>query len=230
MPGLPVGRRSTVTAVDAGRGTATVLGASRRAGGSAPVGARPAADGTGPDTECAEPGGSRGSRPTVASAWSGGPADGLEARSAPGEQRTDPTDSVWVADAAGWAPVGDGVTWRHDLVEAAVRVAGASDDDGAALYARMTAPDRADLGRPSVEHLPAGPDDAGLDDAVLVVRRQLVEGTLSMRVDLVRNAPDLQVVVSARLPDPARADAAVVALVQLLAAVGADDDHGRLAG
>jgi len=218
-----------VTAVDLARGTAIVLGASRRPGGSAPVGARPAADGTGPDTECAEPGGSGGSRPTVASAWSGGPADGLEARSAPGGQRTDPTESVWVADAAGWAPVGDGVTWRHDLVEAAVEVS-APLDDGAALYERMTATDPADVGRPSVEHLPAGLDDAGLDDAVLVVRRQLVEGTLSMRVDLVRHAPDLQVVVSARLPDPARADAAVVALVQLLAAVGADDDRGRLAG
>ena len=65
---------------------------------------------------------------------------------------------------------------------------------------------------------------------MLVVRRQLVDGALSMRVDLGRHAPDLQVVVSARLPDPARADAAVVALVQLLAAVGADDDRGRLAG
>lgn len=160
---------------------------------------------------------------------------GGEARIASASVDTSPTGSVVTAPAPGWVATGDGVTWRHDLVEAAVRVAGASDDDGAALYARMTAPDPADVGRPSVEHLPAGPDDAGpddagLDDAVLVVRRQLVDGALSMRVDLVRHAPDLQVVVSARLPDPARADAAVVALVQLLAAVGADDDRGRLAG
>lgn len=155
---------------------------------------------------------------------------GGEARIASASVDTSPTGSVVTAPAPGWVATGDGVTWRHDLVEAAVRVAGASDDDGAALYARVTAPDPADAGRPSVEHLPAGPDDAGLDDAVLVVRRQLVDGALSMRVDLVRHAPDLQVVVSARLPDPARADAAVVALVQLLAAVGADDDRGRLAG
>ena len=159
---------------------------------------------------------------------------GGEARTASASIDTSPTGSDVTAPAPGWVATGDGVTWRHDLVEAAVEVS-APLDDGAALYERMTAPDRADLGRPSVEHLPAGLDDAGLDDAglddaVLVVRRQLVDGTLSMRVDLVRHAPDLQVVVSARLPDPARADAAVVALVQLLAAVGADDDRGRLAG
>jgi hypothetical protein len=148
------------------------------------------------------------------------------------EARVDPvaagapsTGSAVVAPVSGWAPVGDGVSWQHDLVTAAVRVSDPLDDDGAGLFAWMTAPDPTDVGRPTVEHLPAE-----LDDAVLVARRQLVDGALSMRVDLVRHAPDLEVVVSARLPEPAHADAAVTALVQLLAAAGADDDRGRLAG
>jgi hypothetical protein len=209
-----------VTAVDPARGTATVLGLPSRVGGSALVGARPRSDGTGPDLV---PVPACGSGPTVEPAWSGGTASGPEAWSASGGQRTDATGSVRVADADGWTPAGDGVTWRHDRVEAAVEVSDPPDDDGAALFARMTAPDPTDVGRPSVEHLPAE-----FDDAVLVARRQLVDGALSMRVDLVRHAPDLEVVVSARLPDPARADAAVVALAQLLAAVGVDDDRGRL--
>lgn len=195
-----------MTAVDPARGSATRLGRPTPAHGSA------RAD---------------GSDVILGLARSGGPSDivGREAWSAPATRHADPEGLVRVMDADGWTPASDGVTWRHDLVAAAVRVSAPVDDDGAALFARMTAPDPTDVGRPAVEHLPAD-----LDDAVLVARRQLVDGALTMRVDLVRHAQDLDVVVSARLPEPARADAVVMALVQLLAAVGAGEDRGKLGG
>jgi hypothetical protein len=100
-------------------------------------------------------------------------------------------------------------------IEATVRVFEPLDANPDYLLRRFGAHTDGPLGRPTVQSLP----DSHSDGVSIVAFDEAHDGTLSARIDLVRRAWDLDIVVSARTTEIAIVEPLFSAMLDLLATV-----------